>query len=50
MIVVDPQPFYKTLCNPDAPIIDRYAAVFELKNLKTEEAVKLMLDSYAYLG
>lgn len=50
MKVVDPHSFYKTLCDNDVPIIDRYTAVFELKNLKTEEAVKLMLSSYPYLG
>ena len=50
MAIVEPQPFFKTLTSPESPIAERYMAVFELKNLKTEEAVKLMVDSFPSLG
>ena len=49
--VVEPaQRFFETLTNREAPITERYIAIFELKNLKNEEAVNLMRDSFPSLG
>lgn len=42
--------FYNQLANEKTPIGDRYRAVFELKNLGTEEAVKLMMKAFDTLG
>lgn len=42
--------FYNLLADHSAPIGERYRAIFELKNLNTEEAVRLMVKSMQNLG
>lgn len=42
------QEYYSHLIDSKRPIADRYFAVFHLKDIATNESIKLLMDSYEH--
>jgi HEAT repeat protein len=47
---MEAEKFYAQLINPEEEIGLRYQAVFQLKNINSEEAIKKLVDAYPHLA